>query len=292
MQFISTRSGGAPVSFKEAVLRCLPSEGGLYVPTSNVDLRQFFLYMDESTTYPELVATVAPPLLEGEFNPFSAARVAESAFVFEPVVRRLDDNLSVLELHNGPTGVFKDFGLAFLAAVMEELLKKSGRAMTLTATTGGTGDQRRPRVRGPQRHHLRHPVPARRHPRAGSVHFRPGRRQHPARQDRRFLRRLPASHPRSVFRSPVRRAVRPDQREHHQRRAPPAPGVLFPVRVPQAQAERQRRFRLQHSLRQFRQSAGRSIRLEIRDAHPRLHSRDELELGGQRLPARRGIRPA
>lgn len=139
MQFISTRSGRAPVSFKEAVLRCLPADGGLYVPTSTVDLRQFFLYMDESTTYPELVATVAPPLLEGEFNPFSAARVAESAFNFEPTVRRLDDRLSVLEVNNGPTGVFKDFGIAFLAAVMEELLKKDGRAMTLTATTGDTG---------------------------------------------------------------------------------------------------------------------------------------------------------
>jgi threonine synthase len=139
MQFISTRAGGTPVSFKEAVLRCLPAEGGLYVPTSTVDLRPFILYMDESTTYPELVATVAPPLLEGEFNPFSAARVAESAFDFEPAVRRLDDRLSLLELCNGPTGVFKDFGIAFLAAVMEELLKKNGRAMTLTASTRDTG---------------------------------------------------------------------------------------------------------------------------------------------------------
>lgn len=139
MQFISTRSGLGSVSFKDAVLSCLPLDGGLYVPRSIVDLRQFFLYMDESTTYPELVATVAPPLLEGEFNPFSSSRVAESAFDFEPAVRTLDDNLSVLELANGPTGVFKDFGMAFLAAVMEELLKKNGRAMTLTASTGDTG---------------------------------------------------------------------------------------------------------------------------------------------------------
>lgn len=139
MQFTSTRSQGSSISFREAVLNCLPRDGGLYVPTSTVDLRQFFLYMDESTTYPELVATVVPPLMEGELNPTSAERVAESAFVFEPVLHRLDDQLSVLELHNGPTGVFKDFGIAFLAAVMEELLKGGGRAMTLTATTGMTG---------------------------------------------------------------------------------------------------------------------------------------------------------
>jgi threonine synthase len=139
MLFKSTRSGAAEVSFKDAVLHCLPQDGGLYLPRSSVDLRPFFLYMDAGTSYPELVGTIAPPLLEGELNPYSAARVAESAFDFEPVIRRLDDNLSLLELHNGPTGVFKDFGIAFLAAVMEELLKGSGRAMTLTATHGDTG---------------------------------------------------------------------------------------------------------------------------------------------------------
>ncbi|MCA1949398.1 MAG: threonine synthase, partial [Treponema sp.] len=139
MDFSSTRSKEIKVSFREAVMHCLPPDGGLYVPASMVDLRPFFLYMDSETSYPELVATVAPVLLQGELNPISAARVAESAFSFEPELKRLDSNLSVLELHNGPTGVFKDFGIAFLAAVMEELLKPSGHAMTLTATTGHTG---------------------------------------------------------------------------------------------------------------------------------------------------------
>lgn len=139
MEFVSTRSGIDKVPFKDAVLHCLPRDGGLYVPNSLVDLRQFFLYMDESTSYSELVSTVTPALFQGELNPTAADRVAESAFQFEPELKQLDDNLSVLELHNGPTGVFKDFGIAFLAAVMEELLKHGGHATTLTATTGHTG---------------------------------------------------------------------------------------------------------------------------------------------------------
>lgn len=109
------------------------------MPTQTVDMRQFFLYMDSNTTYPELVATVAPVLLEGELNPFSASRVAESAFNFEPELQQLDEGLSVLNLYNGPTGVFKDFGIAFLAAVMEELLKNSSPAMVISATRGDTG---------------------------------------------------------------------------------------------------------------------------------------------------------
>ena len=139
MQFRSTRSHDPQVSFKDAVLRCLPPQGGLYVPAAMVDMRQFFLYMDAGTDYPELVATVAPPLLQGELNPFSASRVAESAFNYEPELKQLEDNLSVLTLYNGPTGVFKDFGVAFLAAVMEELLKNNGSAMVLSAAKGDNG---------------------------------------------------------------------------------------------------------------------------------------------------------
>jgi threonine synthase len=102
-------------------------------------MRQFFLYMDEKTTYPELVATVAPGILQGELNPFSASRVAESAFDFEPELKQLDDHISLLSLYNGPTGVFKDFGVAFLAAVLEELLKNNGSAMIISAVRGDTG---------------------------------------------------------------------------------------------------------------------------------------------------------
>jgi threonine synthase len=104
-----------------------------------MDMRQFFLYMDADTAYPELVATVAPALLQGELNPFSASLVAESAFDFEPELKQLDARFSVLTLYNGPTGVYKDFGIAFLAAVMEELLKNNGPAMILSASRGNSG---------------------------------------------------------------------------------------------------------------------------------------------------------
>jgi len=139
MHFRSTKSIEPEVSFKDAVLRCLPNDGGLYVPSKVIDLRQFFLYMDEGTSYPELVATVAPALLQGELNPFSAARVAESSFDFEPELTQLDDNFSILNLYNGPTGTFKDFGAAFHAALLEELLKNNSGAIILSAVRGDSG---------------------------------------------------------------------------------------------------------------------------------------------------------
>jgi threonine synthase len=102
-------------------------------------MRQFFLHMDAKTTYPELIAAMAPALLQGELNPLSASRVVESAFDFEPELKQLDDNISLLNLYHGPTGVFKDFGIAFLAAVLEEFLRDSGHAMILSASRGNMG---------------------------------------------------------------------------------------------------------------------------------------------------------
>ena len=139
MHFCSTKSPDPEIPFRDATLNCLPQDGGLYVPSSVPDLRQFFLHMDENTAYPELVAAVTPGLLEGELNPLSASRVAQSAFDFEPELVRLDKNFSVLSLYNGPSGVFKDFGVAFFGAVLEELLRKSGHAMIVSAARGGSG---------------------------------------------------------------------------------------------------------------------------------------------------------
>ena len=132
-------AGVPPVPFRDAVLRCLPSDGGLYVPDRAMDLRQFFLYMNEETCFPDLVATLAPSLLEGDLDPLSASRVAESAFDFEPELTRLDDDFSLLNLYNGPTGFFNDFGIAFLAAVIEELARGSGQAVVLAAVRNETG---------------------------------------------------------------------------------------------------------------------------------------------------------
>jgi len=138
MQFRSTNASEPLVSFKDAVLNCLPPDGGLYVPDKVMDIRQFFLYMSEETSFPDLVAAVAPSLLEG-INPFSASHVAESAFNFEPELIRLDDDYSLLNLYNGPTGLFKDFGIAFFAAALEELQKDTAHSLVLAAVRGDTG---------------------------------------------------------------------------------------------------------------------------------------------------------
>jgi len=139
MRFRSTNSSEPLISFRDAVLTSLPPDGGLYVPDKAMDIRHLFLYMNEQTTFPDLVAAVTPSLLDGDLNPLSASRIAESAFNFEPELIQLDDNYSILNLYNGPTGLCIDFGIAFFAAVLEELQKKSAPSLVLAASRGDSG---------------------------------------------------------------------------------------------------------------------------------------------------------
>jgi threonine synthase len=65
--------------------------------------------------------------------------VAESAFQFEPELIELDEQFSLLDLTGGPTGVVIDYSVAYLAAVMEELLKNSAPVIAISASQGDVG---------------------------------------------------------------------------------------------------------------------------------------------------------
>jgi threonine synthase len=144
MKFISTRAGsatgGTPVTFRQAVFSGLPSDGGLYIPAEQPDLRDRIAGFCAQTSFIEITTAVVEKLIGDELSRETMRGVCERAFTFEPALRPLEEKLTLLELFHGPTCAFKDFGAAFLASVMEEfLLQESRRAVILVATSGDTG---------------------------------------------------------------------------------------------------------------------------------------------------------
>jgi threonine synthase len=144
MKFLSTRLGSAtgktPLTFRQAVFSGLPPDGGLYVPAEQPDLRSRIAGFSEQTSFIEIATAVIGKLIGDELQPETVRRVCERAFTFEPALQPLDEKLTLLELFHGPTCAFKDFGAAFLASAMEELLlQDSRRAVILVATSGDTG---------------------------------------------------------------------------------------------------------------------------------------------------------
>ncbi len=135
--FVSTR-GGEAVSFREAVLRGLASDGGLFVPAEVPELSEACGHKSV-TNFDEHARLATLLALPGETGA-SAVRVVRRAFNFPVPLIEVDSGVFVLELFHGPTGAFKDFGARFMAGVMGELLSAGDPTRTvLVATSGDTG---------------------------------------------------------------------------------------------------------------------------------------------------------
>lgn len=140
MRFVSTRNPANVTGFKNAVLDCMPSDGGLYVPEDCEDLRRWILYADENTAFSSLAGSLTSAMINSEFSPIICETIATRAFPEDPVLRQLDDNLFMLELYHGATGTFKDFGVSYLTAALETILQlDEEKAILLDMTTGELG---------------------------------------------------------------------------------------------------------------------------------------------------------
>jgi threonine synthase len=140
MEFTSTRDSTHTASFAAALLQGLAPDGGLYVPRTwpTVRLDGFA----DPGDLPGVAAHLLEPFAAGDSLAASVAAITADAFNFPAPLVPLgtDGRLSVLELFQGPTAAFKDFGARFLAACMSHLRKPGQRPLTiLVATSGDTG---------------------------------------------------------------------------------------------------------------------------------------------------------
>ncbi|MFA6898860.1 MAG: hypothetical protein WC256_01485 [Desulfurivibrionaceae bacterium] len=155
MQYISTRGGIAPISFKQAVMMGLATDGGLLLPVSIPEIPAETLTQWRQLSYPKLATAVLSCFIDD--IPANDLRdlVVRSYSTFNhpeitPLVKQGD--CYILELFHGPTLAFKDVALQFLGNVFEYLLKESGGKMNiLGATSGDTGSAAIYGVRGKER---------------------------------------------------------------------------------------------------------------------------------------------
>lgn len=143
MEFVSTRGLAKPLSFSEAVMEGLASDGGLFVPaelpdiSEKLDSWQGLGYSELCFEFFKLFADDIPEadlkiLVERSYKKFDDPAIAP--------LSRFDGKTWLLELYHGPTLAFKDFALQLLGNLYEYLLAKSGRVINvLGATSGDTG---------------------------------------------------------------------------------------------------------------------------------------------------------
>ncbi len=140
MILYSTKHKSPNVNLKEAVIKGLPNDNGLYMPINIERLPDTFFKEIDQLPFEELSLRVAQHLI-GDFVPSKDLKeIVFDAINFEAPVHFIDDNLGFLELFHGPTLAFKDFGARFMARIMGYFLKNENREVNiLVATSGDTG---------------------------------------------------------------------------------------------------------------------------------------------------------
>ncbi len=145
MKYISTRGQSPALTFEDAVLAGLASDGGLYVPETIPQFSREEIASWAGLSYQELAFRVMSPFVAGELSDDDLRALIEKSYstfrhdAIAPLVQT-GHNEFILELFQGPTLAFKDFALQFLGNLLDYVLTRRGQKVVIMgATSGDTG---------------------------------------------------------------------------------------------------------------------------------------------------------
>lgn len=140
MNYYSTNNKNSKVSLKEAVLKGLAPDNGLYMPESIPVLPNAFFDSLPEKTFQQLAYEVAHALLKQDVPADELRKMVEHTITFDAPLVEIEKNVFALELFHGPTLAFKDFGARFMSQLLSWFAKEEKREIViLVATSGDTG---------------------------------------------------------------------------------------------------------------------------------------------------------
>ncbi|MDZ7738006.1 MAG: threonine synthase [Bacteroidales bacterium] len=139
MKFVSSRNRQRLFSLKEAVFKGLAPDGGLFMPAEYPVLYDGNSIDSASAGFAGLAFQLAKPYLEEDLDDDNIRKIITASFDFDIPLRKIKDNIYVLELFHGPTLAFKDIGARFMARLMTGLNSDEEDITILVATSGDTG---------------------------------------------------------------------------------------------------------------------------------------------------------
>jgi threonine synthase len=153
MKYISTRGKSPELSFCDVLLGGLAPDGGLYLPKKYPKFTENELGLMRSMSYQDLAFKIfekfiddipskdLKDIVDKTYTPevFGYNRANQDSNDITPTLK-LDENLHLLSLSNGPTLAFKDIAMQFLGHIFEYVLRKKNKTLNiLGATSGDTG---------------------------------------------------------------------------------------------------------------------------------------------------------
>ena len=140
MNFYSLNHQAPKVSFKDAVIKGIAPDRGLYFPELIKALPKDFFNKIEDYSDHE-IAFLAIQQFVGKDIPEDALKeIIADVLDFEFPLVEIEDDVAALELFHGPTLAFKDVGARFMARCLGYFSSENTKDVTvLVATSGDTG---------------------------------------------------------------------------------------------------------------------------------------------------------
>lgn len=141
MKYYSTNGQSAPVSLKEAVIKGLASDRGLFMPEHIPSLPQDFYNHIHELSFQEIAFRVAQAFFGDDVDEESLKSIVYDTLSFDCPVVHIKENIYTLELFHGPTLAFKDVGARFMARLLQYFINREDdrEVNVLVATSGDTG---------------------------------------------------------------------------------------------------------------------------------------------------------
>lgn len=127
-------------SFREALLKGLAPDGGLYMPVNLPVFSQDELEKFSALSYPDLTSNIIGSITGDEIGIEELREICNSVYTFGIPLEHVETRQYIMRLDQGPTASFKDFAALLMGRLMQYFLGKENRNITiLTATSGDTG---------------------------------------------------------------------------------------------------------------------------------------------------------
>ena len=140
MNYYSLNHEAPETSFKEAVIRGLAPDKGLYFPKSIRPLDNLFWENLKDYSNEEIAFRAMRQFVDTAMPDETLKHILKETLSFDFPVVSFNDNIATLELFHGPTMAFKDVGARFMARCLGFFNDELSEEVTvLVATSGDTG---------------------------------------------------------------------------------------------------------------------------------------------------------
>jgi threonine synthase len=140
MKYYSTNGQVQNVTLRDAVVKGLAADKGLFMPNVIKALPASFFDSIQDLSFQEIAYVVADAFFGEDIPAEDLKAIVYDTLAFDVPAVKVTDNIYSLELFHGPTLAFKDVGARFMARLLGYFNKQEEQLVNvLVATSGDTG---------------------------------------------------------------------------------------------------------------------------------------------------------